>query len=106
MVGGAGSISWQHTKRRSRSQHAREDGERAPRCREGSRCRRRAGVIPMEYEFHPLANIFPLMTDEEIDALGEDMLKQGQREPIVLFEGMILDGRNRYNACLRKGIEP
>jgi hypothetical protein len=60
----------------------------------------------MEYEFHPLANIFPLMSEEEIDALGEDMLKHAQREPIWLYEGMILDGRNRYKACLLKGIEP
>jgi hypothetical protein len=59
-----------------------------------------------EYEFHPLADLFPLMSDEEIDALGEDMLKNAQREPIWLYEGMILDGRNRYKACLLKGIEP
>jgi hypothetical protein len=60
----------------------------------------------MEYEFHPLADLFPMMSDEEIDALGEDMLKNGQRESIALFEEKILDGRNRYLACMRKGIEP
>jgi hypothetical protein len=60
----------------------------------------------MEYEFHPLADLFPMMTDEELDELGEDMLKHGQREPIWLYEGKILDGRNRYRACLMKSIEP
>jgi hypothetical protein len=57
-------------------------------------------------EFHPLANLFPMMTDEEVNDLGDDMLKHGQREPIWTYEDMILDGRNRYNACLLKGIEP
>lgn len=57
-------------------------------------------------EFHPLANLFPLMTDRETNDLGDDMLAHGQREPIWKYEGMILDGRNRYNACLPKGIEP
>jgi hypothetical protein len=60
----------------------------------------------MEYEFHPLADLFPMMSDEEIDALGEDMLANGQRESIALFDEKILDGRNRYRACLLKGIEP
>jgi hypothetical protein len=59
----------------------------------------------MEYEFHPLANIFPLMTDEETEALGNDMLEHAQQDPIWLYEGKILDGRNRYNACIIKGIE-
>lgn len=57
-------------------------------------------------EFHPLANIFPMMPDAEVNDLGDDVLKHGQRDPIWLFEGMILDGRNRYNACLSKDIEP
>jgi hypothetical protein len=57
-------------------------------------------------KFHPLADLFPMMSDEEINALGEDMLENSQHEPIALFEGMILDGRNRYRACLLKGIEP
>ena len=36
----------------------------------------------MEYESHPAADLFPMMTDAELDALGEDMLQHGQREPI------------------------
>jgi hypothetical protein len=62
--------------------------------------------MPMEYEFHPLANIFPMMTDEETEALADDMLEHGQRESIALYDGKILDGRNRYRACRLKGIEP
>jgi N6-adenosine-specific RNA methylase IME4 len=60
----------------------------------------------MEYIFHPYAELFPMLSDEELDALAEDMLKHGQREPICLYDGMILDGRNRYIGCRRKGIEP
>jgi hypothetical protein len=47
-----------------------------------------------------------MMSDEEVDALGNDMLEFGQREPIWTYQGKILDGRNRYRACLLKGIEP
>jgi hypothetical protein len=57
-------------------------------------------------EFHPLADLFPLLTDEATEALGDDMLEFGQREPIWTYDGKILDGRNRYRACLLKGIEP
>jgi hypothetical protein len=59
-----------------------------------------------EYEFHPAANLFPMMSDAELDTLGEDMLQHGQRDPIILYHGQILDGRNRYRACIVKGIEP
>ncbi|WMT71271.1 hypothetical protein [Bradyrhizobium sp. Ash2021] len=59
-----------------------------------------------EYEFHPAANLFPMMTDAELEALGEDMLRNAQREEIILYKGQILDGRNRYRACLLKGINP
>ena len=52
-----------------------------------------------EYEFHPLANIFPLMSDDELWELMKDISRRNRLlEPIVLFEGKILDGRNRYNA--------
>jgi len=59
-----------------------------------------------EYEFHPLANVFPLMEGDEFEALVDDIKKNGQRELIVVFEDKILDGRNRYRACLAADVEP
>ena len=57
-------------------------------------------------EFHSLANIFPMMTDQELESLKQDIQKNGLREPIYLFNGKIIDGRNRYLACLKAGIKP
>jgi hypothetical protein len=57
--------------------------------------------------FHPLANIFPLLEGDEFDQLAESIrASDGPREQIVVYEGMILDGRNRARACERLGIEP
>jgi hypothetical protein len=58
-------------------------------------------------EFHPLANRFPLIVGDEFERLVDDIRDNGQREPIVLFEGgKILDGRNRYRACIEAGVTP
>lgn len=50
-------------------------------------------------EFHTIAGLFPLMEAAELDALAEDIRRHGLLEPIVLHEGQVLDGRNRYLAC-------
>jgi len=52
----------------------------------------------MRYEFHPLANIFPLMKSPELRRLADDIAQNGQQEKVVLCDGMILDGRNRAMA--------
>ncbi len=57
-------------------------------------------------EFHEVANIFPLMSWHDYQTLKSDIAQNGLREPIVLHEGKIVDGRQRYRACLELGIEP
>ena len=59
-----------------------------------------------EYQLHPLCTLFPRMTGQEFQSLADDIKANGQREPIILHEGMILDGGNRYRACLEAGVEP
>jgi len=57
-------------------------------------------------EFHDVCNLFPMMADDEYRALVEDIRKHGLREPIVVWQGKIVDGRNRYRACMELGITP
>jgi hypothetical protein len=59
-----------------------------------------------ELQFHPLAALFPLMAGEEFDALVADIKANGLREKIDLYRGKIVDGRNRYLALQRLGIDP
>jgi hypothetical protein len=59
-----------------------------------------------DLQFHEAANIFPLINGEEFDGLVEDVRKNGQRESIKLLDGKILDGRNRYRACLLANCNP
>jgi ParB-like chromosome segregation protein Spo0J len=57
-------------------------------------------------EVHPLAAALPDMGSEEFVALCDSIRSIGQRDPITLFEGQILDGRHRYRACGEVGVEP
>ncbi len=59
-----------------------------------------------EYEFHEVANIFPLMGDAELNELVEDIKQNGLLEPIWLHDGKIIDGRNRFYACQKAKVEP
>jgi hypothetical protein len=56
--------------------------------------------------WHPHANLFPRMNEVEFNALVEDIRANGLQEPIALFEGKVLDGRNRAMACVRADVKP
>ena len=59
-------------------------------------------------EAHPLAEVYPLMKQADIDRIVEDMRCDGWDSgcPITMFEGKILDGRNRYLAASLAGVDP
>ena len=57
-------------------------------------------------EYHELANLFPLLEGEEFTALVEDVRDNGLLEPVWIYEEKILDGRNRYRACVEAGVQP
>jgi N6-adenosine-specific RNA methylase IME4 len=60
------------------------------------------GHAPLK--FHPLAILFPMLSDSDLDDLAEDIRANGQVETVKLHQGMVLDGRNRYTACARKSL--
>jgi len=53
---------------------------------------------------HAIASLFPAMSPDEFAALKSDIQANGLREPVVLFDGRLLDGRHRYRACMELGI--
>jgi hypothetical protein len=57
-------------------------------------------------ERHPLSAAFPDMDHEEFEELLSSIKAHGQREPITIFEGQVLDGWHRYRACQELDIGP
>lgn len=55
---------------------------------------------------HPIADVWPMMDEAKLQELADDIRKNGQLVPVWLYEGKILDGRNRWAACQIAGVEP
>lgn len=62
--------------------------------------------MPHAYPIHPAAELFPPMDEVAFAALKADIAEHGQREPILLLDGQLLDGRHRLRACEQLGLEP
>jgi hypothetical protein len=56
--------------------------------------------------YHPFTKEFPPLDNAAFEALVADIKIHGQREPITLYDGRVLDGVHRYRACLRLKIKP
>lgn len=59
---------------------------------------------------HPACEVFPMMTEEELQGLAEDIRVHGIREPVVRWTDensvtWLIDGRNRLEACERVSVE-
>ncbi len=67
---------------------------------------KKAELEPDFYPPHPLADMFPMIDEPERILLADDIAVHGQHEPILLLEGMVLDGRNRQWACRHAGVKP
>jgi len=63
-------------------------------------------MSPNKLTYHEIANLFPMMDDEDFKSLKTDIEVNGQQIPIAVYKNQILDGRNRYKACQELGINP
>ena len=62
-------------------------------------------LVTGPFKFHPIANLFPMWGQAELEALAADIKEHGLRESVWLFEGKVLDGRNRSTACELAGVK-
>jgi ParB-like chromosome segregation protein Spo0J len=61
-------------------------------------------VVATELTLHPLAELFPPMSDDDYRALKADIARRGQLNPITVQHDQVLDGRHRWRACCELGI--
>ena len=51
------------------------------------------------YQQHPLSAAFPAMSEEELQNLKDSIDVIGVQNPIVIYEGKIIDGWHRYKVA-------
>jgi len=56
------------------------------------------------FEAHPLCLLLPDMSADDFAGLKSDIAQHGLRNPILLHDDKILDGRHRARACFELGI--
>jgi hypothetical protein len=58
-----------------------------------------------DIDAHPYAKMFPKMGEAEFAKFKRDIQLNGQRLPVIMYKGLILDGRHRYQACSDLDVE-
>ena len=59
----------------------------------------------MSFQQHPLSAAWPAMSDSDFQALQDSIMNIGVQMPIVIFEGQVIDGWNRYRAATALGMD-
>lgn len=60
----------------------------------------------MNLQFHELLTDLPLLEGEALQSLADDIKANGLLSPVELYQGKVLNGRNRCRACELAGVEP
>ena len=63
-------------------------------------------TTPAKLEPHDLSKLFPPISEEDFGKLAGDIKLNGLHQPIMRYQGKILDGNNRYRACELVKIAP
>lgn len=56
-----------------------------------------------DLKIHPAADVFPMLSDEELRVLADDIAKNGLQHPVMTWNDVIVDGRNRWMAAKKYG---
>lgn len=51
-----------------------------------------------------LERVAPPLSENELEILREDILEHGCKFPLIVWEGVVVDGHNRYRICHEEGI--
>lgn len=60
----------------------------------------------MSFPIHAAAAAFPAISDDELRDLANDIERHGQLVPIEIYQGQVIDGRHRQEACKMAKVEP
>lgn len=63
-------------------------------------------MLDQPVQIHEAAYLFPEMQEQEFKDLKEDIARNGQQMPILLYQGKVVDGRHRLRACTELGVVP
>ena len=50
-------------------------------------------------------NLIPPLSDDEFKQLEENLLRDGIRDPLVVWNGILIDGHNRFEIAQKHGLE-
>ena len=59
--------------------------------------------VSEKLEQHPIAKLFPVPSNEEIDAIKQKVFKSNgvsSKAPVVIFDGKVIEKWHEYSACM------